>query len=96
MPKIVLVLIVLMAVFSPFMQLDSLDNFPRTTGDMESHLISVLFEIGMFFVFTGILKLIPQLLCTSVRPPAVSFSSFSREISPLQSAFFCFAVPLRI
>ena len=63
---------------------------------MESHLISVLFEIGMFFVFTGILKLFPQLLCTSVRPPAVSFSSFTRDTSPLQSVFFCFAVPLRI
>ena len=58
-PKIVLLLIVLMAVFSPFMQLDSLDNFPVATGDMESHLISVLFETGMFFVFAGILKLFP-------------------------------------
>ncbi|HEX3154531.1 MAG TPA: hypothetical protein VHV32_07900 [Candidatus Angelobacter sp.] len=96
MPKIVLVLIVLMAVFSPFMQLDSLDNFPRTTGDMESHLISVLFEIGMFFVFTGILKLFPQLLCTNLRPPAVSFSSFSGDIAPVQSGSFCFTVPLRI
>jgi len=96
MPKIVLVLIVLMAVFSPFMQLDSLDNFPRTTGDIEMHLISVLFEIGMFFVFAGILQLFPKLLCTNVRPPAVSFSGFSRDVAPEQSAFFCFALPLRI
>jgi hypothetical protein len=96
MPKIVLVLIVLMAVFSPFMQLDSLDNFPVATGDMESHLISVLFETGMFFVFAGILKLFPQLLCTNVRPPAVIFSCFSPDITPLQSASSCFAVPLRI
>jgi hypothetical protein len=96
MPKIVLVLIVLMAVFSPFMQLDSLDNFPRTTGDIEMHLISVLFEIGMFFVFTGILQLFPKLLCTNVRPPAMIFSGFSRDVVPLQSAFLSFAVPLRI
>jgi hypothetical protein len=96
MPKIVLVLIVLMAVFSPFMQLDSLDNFPRTTGDIEMHLISVLFEIGMFFVFTGILKLFPKLLCTNVRPSAMIFSGFSHDIAPLQSAFLSFAVPLRI
>jgi hypothetical protein len=95
-PKIVLLLIVLMAVLSPFMQFDSLDNFPMTTGDMESHLISVLFEIGMFFVFTGILELFPQLLCTDVPPPAVGFSSFSRDITPLQSASCCFVVPLRI
>jgi hypothetical protein len=95
-PKIVLLLIVLMAVFSPFMQLDSLDNFPVATGDMEAHLISVLFETGMFFVFAGILKLFPQLLCTNVRPPAMIFSGFSRDVAPLQSAFCCFAVPLRI
>lgn len=95
-PKIVLILIVLMAVLSPFMQLDSLDNFPVATGDMESHLISVLFETGMFFVFAGILQLFPGLLCTNIQPPAVIFSAFTRDVAPLQSAFFCFAVPLRI
>lgn len=96
MPKIVLLLIVLMAVFSPFMQLDSWDNFPVATGDMETHLISVLFETGMFFVFAGILKLFPQLLCTNVQPPSMIFSGFSREAAPLQSALSCLAVPLRI
>ena|SRR5579864_7779707 len=95
-PKIVLILIVLMAVFSPFMQLDSLDNFPVATGDMESHLISVLFETGMFFVFAGILKLFPQLLCTNVQPPSVIFSGLTRDVAPLLSASSCFAVPLRI
>jgi hypothetical protein len=96
MPKIVLLLILLMAVFSPFMQLDSLDNFPIATGDMESHLISVLFEIGMFFVFAGILKLFPRLLCTNIQPPSIIFSGFSGDVAPLQSASFCFTVPLRI
>jgi hypothetical protein len=95
-PKIVLILIVLMAVFSPFMQLDSLDNFPVATGDMESHLISVLFETGMFFVFAGILKLFPQLLCTNFQPPSMIFSGFTCDVAPLQSAFSCFTVPLRI
>lgn len=95
-PKIVLLLIVLMAVFSPFMQFDSWDNFPVATGDMESHLISVLFETGMFFVFAGILKLFPQLLCMNVRPPAAVFSGFTRDVAPTQSAFSCFTVPLRI
>jgi hypothetical protein len=96
MPKIVLILIVLMAVFSPFMQLDSWDNFPVATGDMESHLISVLFETGMFFVFAGILKLFPNLLCTNVQPPSMIFSGFSLDIAPLQLAFSSFAIPLRI
>jgi len=96
MPKIVLVMIVMMAVFSPFMQLDSLDNFPVATGDIEMHLISVLFETGMFFVFAGILKLFPKLLCTNVQPPSMVSSGFTRDAAPLQSVFSCFAVPLRI
>ncbi|MCU1257007.1 MAG: hypothetical protein JWM83_3306 [Candidatus Angelobacter sp.] len=96
MPKIVLVLIVLMAVCSPFMQLDSLDDFPIGTGDIEMHLISVLFETGMFFVFAGILQLFPKLLSTNVQPPAMIFSGFSCDVAPLQSDFFCFALPLRI
>ena len=96
MPKIVLILIVLMAVCSPFMQLDSWDNFPVATGDMESHLISVLFETGMFFVFAGILNLFPRLFCTNIEPPTMIFSGFTREVAPLQSAFSCLAVPLRI
>lgn len=95
-PKIVLILIVLMAVLSPFMQLDSLDNFPVATGDMESHLISVLFETGMFFVFAGILKLFPQLLCTNFQPPSMIFAGFSHDLAPVQSASCSFAVPLRI
>src|ERR1700686_443645 len=96
LPKIVLILIVLLAVLSPFMQLDSLDDFPIGTGDIEMHLISVLFETGMFFVFAGILKLFPKLLCTNVRPPAMIFSGLRGDVAPQQSAFFCFALPLRI
>jgi hypothetical protein len=96
MPKIVLVLIVLMAVFSPFMQLDSLDDFPIGTGDIEMHIISVLFETGMFFVFAGLLKLFPKLLCTNIRPPAMAFSGCSHDVAPDQSVFFCLAIPLRI
>lgn len=96
LPKIVLVLIVLMAVLSPFMQLDSWDNFPVATGDIELHLISVLFEVGMFFVIAGILTLFPALLCFTVAPPTLSFSSFSRDVVPLESKLVCFSVPLRI
>jgi hypothetical protein len=97
LPKIVLVLIVLMAVFSPFMQLDSWDQFPVATGDIELHILSVLFETGMFFVFAGIiLKLFPTLLRFAVRPPEMTFSWLSRDVAPLGAALSCFAVPLRI
>ncbi|MGC2694588.1 MAG: hypothetical protein WA738_02245, partial [Candidatus Angelobacter sp.] len=70
LPKIVLVLIVLMVVLSPFMQLDSWDNFPVATGDIELHLISVLFETGMFFVFVGILSLFPGWLRSGILVPS--------------------------
>lgn len=96
LPKVVLVLIVLMAVLSPFMQFDSWDNFPMTTGDIELHIISVLFEMGMFFVFAGILKLFPALLRSRYRPPTMTFASFVREAAPLQTVFSSFTVPLRI
>ena len=96
LPKIVLVLIVLMAVFSPFMQLDSWDRFPVATGDIELQIISVLFETGMFFVFAGILKLFPALLSFAVRPPTVTISTYSRDVVPLGTDICCFAVPLRI
>jgi hypothetical protein len=96
LPKIVLVLIVLMAVFSPFMQLDSWDRFPVATGDIEFQIISVLFEIGMFFVFAGILELFPLLLRNGVPPPAGTFSSLSHDLAPRETDLFCFAVPLRL
>ena len=91
-----LVLIVLMAVFSPFMQFDSWDNFPVATGDFEMHMISVLFETGMFFVIAGILKLVPALLRTGYRQPTMTFAGFVHEAAPLQTVFSSFSVPLRI
>lgn len=96
LPKIVLALIVLMAVFSPFMQLDSWDRFPVATGDIELQIISVLFETGMFFVFAGILKLFPALLRFGKHAPAVTLSSACCDVAPLETDIFCFAVPLRI
>ena len=96
LPKIVLILIVLMAVLSPFMQLDSWDRFPVATGDIEFQIISVLFETGMFFVFAGILTLFPAILRFGVRPPVAISSSLSRDVTALETDLFCFAVPLRI
>jgi hypothetical protein len=61
--KLVLILTVLMAVASPFMQLDSWDKFPVATGDIELQMIMNLCVLGMFFVFARILlKLFPAFL----------------------------------
>ncbi len=96
LPKIVLVLIVLMVVFSPFMQLNSLDNFPVTTGDIELHIISVLFETGMFFVFAGILSLFPALWRSGFLTPAAAVASANHEEAAPETELFGFALPLRI
>jgi hypothetical protein len=96
LPKIILVLIVLMAVFSPFMQLDSWDKFPVATGDIELQIISVLFETGMFFVLAGILSLFFGLLRSGFLIPSLSFAMRSAEASVSETQLSSFAVPLRI
>lgn len=96
LPKIILILMVLMAILSPFMQLDSWDRFPVATGDIELQIISVLFETGMFFVFAGILKLFPALLRSGFTLPAVIFSGYSHDAAALEPELLCFTVPLRI
>ncbi len=53
--KLVLILMLVMAVASPFMQLDSWDKFPVATDDLELQIIMNLCMLGMFFVLAGIL-----------------------------------------
>lgn len=97
LPQIVLILMILMAIFSPFMQLDSWDNFPVATGDIELHVISVLFETGMFFVFAGImLSLFPDLLRSWSLIPSRAFASRTFDNAGPEAAPASFAVPLRI
>jgi hypothetical protein len=96
LPKIVLALMVLMILFSPFMQLDSLDNFPVTTGDIELTIISVLFETGMFFVFCGILSLFPGLMRSGFILPPLSFMRLSLDTVIPETQLFSFTPPLRI
>ena len=97
LPKIILVLIVLMAIFSPFMQLDSWDKFPVATGDIELQIISVLFETGMFFVFAGILlSLFPTLLRAVFLIPSLTFTSRTADVAAPETVFSSFVVPLRI
>jgi hypothetical protein len=96
LPQIVLVLIVLMAIFSPFMQLDSWDNFPVATGDIELHVISVLFETGMFFVFAGILLSLFPTLSSGFLIPSRAVSSRVQDTAAPEAELSSFAVPLRI
>jgi hypothetical protein len=96
LPQIVLVLIVLMAIFSPFMQLDSWDNFPVATGDIELHVISVLFETGMFFVFAGILLSLFPTLSSGFSIPSRTVASRIQDTAAPVAELSSFAVPLRI
>lgn len=96
LPKVVLVLMVVMVLFSPFMQLDSLDNFPVSTGDIELTIISILFETGMFFVFCGIISLFPALMRNGFMLPPLSFARSSLETVLPETELFSFTPPLRI
>lgn len=96
LPKLILVLMVVMILFSPFMQLDSLDNFPVATGDIEFEIICVLFETGMFFVFAGILSLFPGLLRSGFMTPSLTLLRVNHDAAAPAAALLSFAPPLRI
>ena len=96
LPKLVLALMVMMILFSPFMQLDSLDNFPVSTGDIELTIISILFETGMFFVFCGLLSLFPAWMRAGFMLPPLSFARATIETVVPQTELFSFTPPLRI
>jgi len=96
LPKLVLALMVMMILFSPFMQLDSLDNFPVSTGDIELTIISVLFETGMFFVFCGLLSLFPAWMRAGFTLPPLSFARANIETVVAETELFSFTPPLRI
>jgi len=97
LPKLILVLMVVMILFSPFMQLDSLDAFPYATGDFEFEVICILFETGMFFVFAGLLALLfPGLLRAGFMAPLLTLFNVSEDASAPASALLSFTPPLRI
>ena len=52
-----------MVVATPFLQVDSLDQFPVSTDDFEAQLTCTLCLLGMFLVFTTVLKLVSGFLC---------------------------------
>lgn len=94
--KIVLLLIGVMTLLSPFMQLDSLDAFPRSTDDIELQLIFALCLIGMFLVFVGVAELLPTLLGAALRGYAVASHLPDYEPSTPATAFSLLSPPLRI
>ncbi len=94
--KLVLLAILAMIVFSPFMQLDSWDAFPVATGDLEIHLITTFCVIGMFLVFVGIMHLLPSLLRWLYQAPRLVYLAVTVNNVTEQSAHISFASPLRI
>ena len=94
--KLVLLLILCMIVFSPFMQLDSWDAFPVSSGDLELHLIGTFCVIGMFLVFVGIMKLCPSLLLGIFQAPPLVFLALAPRNEGEQSVRMSLASPLRI
>jgi hypothetical protein len=94
--KIVLVLMMAITVLSPFMQLDSWDNFPTSTDDLELQIIFGLCIIGMFLVFVGVVKLLPQILQFLLLLPAKAIHWADLiTVKPLSSGIV-FSPPLRI
>jgi len=96
--KVVLLLLVLLAVLTPLLQLDSWDKFPVSSDDIEAQTTHCLCFLGMVLIFTGILKLIPVLLRSIV--PVVVFSSANplslTEDAHSVSALTQRSTPLRI
>lgn len=97
LPKLILVLMVVMILFSPFMQFDSLDKFPVATGDFEFEVICILFETGMFFVFAGLLSLLfPGLFRAGFMRPLLTLCKVSEDPVASAAALLSFTPPLRI
>lgn len=94
--KIVLLMMMAMTLLSPFMQLDSWDNFPRSTDDIELQIIFGLCLIGMFLVFVGVAKLLPTLMRSTFLSPAAAFRLVDFEVVRPESVLFVFSPPLRI
>jgi len=93
--KVVLLLILLMVVCSPFMQFQSLDDFPVTTDDFEQVVMCLLCEVGMLLLFLGIMKLLPALLRIRFLVPVPRFASSEIDDLEPQSCLLCFSPPLR-
>jgi hypothetical protein len=94
--KLVLILMLTMAIASPFMQLDSWDMFPTATDDLELHIIMNLCVLGMFFVLaTVLLQLFPVLLKLPFLVRITTSPCIEIEVQHPESALTGFTPPLR-
>ncbi|HET7870872.1 MAG TPA: hypothetical protein VFL42_00050 [Terriglobales bacterium] len=95
--QLVVAALLLMAVLTPVMQLDSWDKFPVSSDDIEIAVTICLCILGMGLVFTRILKTTPTLLRLLFQVPMLSrIASSSRESNPIISAKPLSDTPLRI
>jgi hypothetical protein len=93
--QLVLCLMAVMVLVSPFMQLDSFDAFPRSTDDIELQMIFALALIGMFLVFVGVATLLPELIMAAFRRNMVPLHTVEFELAGVRSASAVFSPPLR-
>lgn len=74
--KVVLCLILLMVAISPLLQLNSLDQFPVASDDIEIQAIYCLCTFGMLLVITLVFTLLPDLRPWKLFAPPVSKSAW--------------------
>ena len=79
--RVLLYSLLLMAVLTPLLQLDSLDRFPVTTDDIEVQVTYCLSTVALLLVLAQVLKLIPLFLqgkvdglLMAVRPLEILFA----------------------
>ena len=96
--QVVLFLLLLMAILTPYMQLNSWDSFPVSSDDIEAQTTQSICALGMVLVVAGFLKLFfvllrftaPLILFSSSEPLFVLEGRHTRRDLALQS------IPLRI
>jgi hypothetical protein len=94
--QIVVFLLLGMAFLSPFLQMNSMDEFPIKGDDFEIWVICGLCGIGIVLLLSEILKIVPS--WSSFRLPATESSSHGPAVDCFSSenASFPLVVPLRI
>jgi hypothetical protein len=97
--QIVLLLLLLMAVITPLLQLDSWDRFPISSDDIECQVTDWLCSIGMLLIFAAMLKLVQVLrlaIAPALFPPPVQSPSHASEILYAPDFPPPLLIPLRI
>lgn len=94
--QIVLFLLLAMVVLTPFMQINSMDQFPLAGDDFEIWVISILSGIGILLLLGRLLSLVPGLWHSRLPLPPPCLRSLSSEVPQLETASFQLIVPLRI